>query len=89
MTTRIFRALALLLSMAAGQPAFAEEAAPAAVTIVGAEFGVIDNLFYEQDSVVTTALMRLMEQALAAADWGLVVAPAAAEPDAGKPGVLN
>lgn len=26
---------------------------------VGAEFGVIDNLFYEQDSVVTTALMRL------------------------------
>ena len=42
MTTRIFRALALLLSMAAGQPAFAEEAAPAAVTIVGAEFGVFD-----------------------------------------------
>ena len=40
MTTRIFRALALLLSMAAGQPAFAEEAAPAAVTIVGAEFGI-------------------------------------------------
>ncbi len=26
---------------------------------VGAEFGVINNLFYEQDSVVTTALMRL------------------------------
>lgn len=26
---------------------------------VGAEFGVIDNLFYEQDSVVTTAMMRL------------------------------
>jgi len=38
---------------------------------------------------LSTALMRLMEQALAAADWGLVVAPAAAEPDAGKPGVLN
>jgi hypothetical protein len=33
--------------------------------------------------------MRLMEQALAAADWGLVVAPATPEPDAGKPGVLN
>lgn len=26
---------------------------------VGAEFGVIDNVFYEQDSVVTSALMRL------------------------------
>ena len=42
MTTRIFRALTLSLSMIAGQPALAEEAAPAAVTIVGAEFGIFD-----------------------------------------------
>jgi hypothetical protein len=38
---------------------------------------------------LSTALMRLMEQALAGADWGLVVAPASAEPEPGKPGVLN
>lgn len=38
---------------------------------------------------LATALQRLMEQALAAADWGLVVAPAQPSEDSGRPGVLN
>jgi hypothetical protein len=38
---------------------------------------------------LATALLRLMEQSLAAADWGLVIAPAAADSDAPRPSALN
>ncbi len=38
---------------------------------------------------LATALMRLMEQALVAADWGLVIAAATPEGDPGRPDVLN
>ncbi len=38
---------------------------------------------------LATALQRLLEQALAAADWGLVVAPAADSDGPARPNVLN
>ncbi|MDH4391242.1 MAG: hypothetical protein QE285_07440 [Aquabacterium sp.] len=38
---------------------------------------------------LATALLRLMEQALAAADWGLVIAPATPDGAAPSPSALN
>jgi hypothetical protein len=38
---------------------------------------------------LATALLRLLEQALAAADWGLATAPVAPNSDSTRPGVLN
>ncbi len=38
---------------------------------------------------LATALQRLLEQALAGADWGLVIASAATDDAANRPGVLN
>jgi hypothetical protein len=38
---------------------------------------------------LATALLRLLRQALAGADWGPETAPAAPAADAGRPGVLN
>ena len=38
---------------------------------------------------LSTAWMRLLEQALAGADWGLVIAPGDTVNQAGRPGVLN
>ena len=38
---------------------------------------------------LATALLRLLEQALAAADWGLATASVAPDRDSTRPGVLN
>ena len=51
--------------------------------------GASRRLAMQLSADLATALLRLVEQALAAADWGLVIAPAAPESGPGRPNVLN
>ena len=87
-------------SRPAAQPLGAEPLLPEAIDLGPGDKGQGLKLQLREDSGrrlamqlsadLATALLRLMEQALAAADWGLVVAPAAEISGEGKhPGLLN